>query len=361
MSREKKPPAGPLFEQMPDGTDPGRCEIWRLSPAGPALVCEGEASWTASDLVQAVRESDHAYGLAGGRYQARIRSSGGTFSHYGATTVVDRHPDYRPANAGAATPTDPALSILPTIVGILDASNKSFLERMRAESAEREKEHARALDRQRTEEAAARERERAQWHEARERDRELADQARDRDRQFFGFITNLTRQRPSGLQELLLGMKIAERYSDREGSGDESADLITSIAKKFGGRFIEEDDAPRKKKRGAAADADTEPVPDGVKPSEFEKFRDLLNTLIATADRAAVAGVLASYVKAGRLHRQVLAELASGKLDKDLQFPRELLDKLRGAAQDALNATSGGNANGAAPGAAPPKPPPRSS
>ncbi len=342
---EKRPhEVRPLFVE--DANEEGdRLEIWRLRPA-PAFVADGDPSWTAEDLRDFVRGEDTKWGREGATYRAVLKRSDGTYKASTRVSVLRDPTLPAQANGGAAGGAGMPDSILTTIVATLDAGNRSYLERMRAESREREREHELRLTQQREDHRLQAERDRVFYAEQRDRERREADRGLQQQQAFFNAMLRSQRDGGQGglLQTLMLGWKLGAETSS--GGGDLSEAFgkkITEGLMKGLDRLTDPDEptaranpAPENQRKpdGAADD-------DGDRGGDDATLETAIRAVVENCDAAAVGAVLASLVRSGGVTRRVLKAIAAGQADAEVKerFGAEHLDKLREAADIAVRAT----------------------
>lgn len=337
----------PFFTRDPGASDTAKCEIWRNNPEGPTFIGEADPTFTAAEFAEFVRTQDRVWGRRGANYAAKLRRTDGS---WGASKSfrVDRDPDLprdAPAPAG-----NPEGTMLTTVIGIIEASNRAFVERTRAEAKERDEQHRRDMERLAKESQASSERERAFWTATRERDREIADQSRERDQAMYAFLLKKGGSGGGEVREVLGALMMGARMRDEFGGDGPQGGMMDKLGEKLGARFLRKLGGDDEEETAAAPRKP--PAANGTKPAaaaggeeytaDEQRFIDSLETLIATADEGAVSAVLTSYVKQGRIPggRATLKEIAEGKLDGDLGYSRELLDKLHRAAAQSYHATA---------------------
>jgi hypothetical protein len=362
MAPRKPPPDTGVTDELPaffkdaldGGVSPTRAEVWRLQPNGPAYVGEPPLDATAADLIDFVRGEDKAHGRSGGVYQAKLKDAQGKI----ITNVrfrVDRDGELKTSRDDDARPAnDPVLAGVGTLVTMLEQQARSYEARVRADMSAREQQARLDADRRRAEAEQERAREREFWGQQRERDRELADQARERDRAMYTF---LLQAKPGGeggesaIKTLMAGIALAHELGEGGGrGGDTFGDkIIARLGDGFMRKVAGDDDAtpttatpatPKREapveKRGARRKA---PEPED-EPSDAEKMADMLELLVLNTDEHAAATVIESLIKNGKLPRALVGQLAKGKLDEELEWDKDALDKVHKAAEVAYRATA---------------------
>lgn len=372
---QKKPPQPPLPDDLPPvfadlfsdeagGSAPSRIEVYRVSPNGGALIGEPAYDSTAADLVDFVRTEDKTYGRRGGVYDARLKNAAGQYVKRHRFRV-DRDPELADASSSAAAATtglDPTFGAIGGLVTMMEAQARSYEQRVRADMAAREQQARLDAERREREWQAQQQRERAYYDQQRERDRELSDQARERDRGMFSFLLEAGKRNGGGdgkdvLQTFLAGLALAQEMGTG-GEGGPSKNFGDAILEKLGGKVIsrlaggDEDDARAQQAKPAdaapaAAAAPTkkgrrrkpEPEPEDDE-DDGNQVIDMIETLLLNVDAKTAAAVMQSLVENGKLTRQILSELAEGKLDAMLGYEKDVLDKLHKAAETAYRATA---------------------
>jgi len=349
----------PFFKDAIDGGEaPSRLEVWRLQPNGPAYVGEPPTESTAADLVDFVRGEDKAHGRTGGTYQARLKNLAGRIVS-APRFKVDRDGEFKPARdedaASGGKNGDPVLAGVGTLVTMLEQQARSYEARVRADMSAREQQARLDADRRRAEAEQERQREREFWGQQRERDRELADQARERDRAMYTFLLQAKGgdgNHSDPIKTLMAGVALAREF-DGGGGGDSFGDKIIGrlgdgFMRKFGG----DDDATSPTSPAPASSGQRKPPPargdkrapakadDDAPPSDAEEMADMLELLVNNTDEHAAATVIESLIRNGKLPRALVGQLAKGKLDAELEWDKDTLDKVHKAAETAYRATA---------------------
>lgn len=345
----KLPPIFGQFDDPEGGSAIARLEIFRLQPNGRASVGEAPLDVTSdADLIQFVRENDHAHGRTGGVYLMLGKKEDGAYVKGASHRFrVDRDPSYVPPNS-ASSPApaagDAAALMMTTLVSTLDAQSRAYEARVRADMAAREQQSRLDAERRERDQLAQLTRERAYYDQQRERDRELSDQARERDRAMYGFLLEARGGGEDSIGNLMAGIALAQELQGGDGGRTSFGD---KLIERLGGRFLNKL-GPEGKRKGAAKVSEKKknaaPVDDEQDDDDDEqaKFAEMLETLLLNVDEDAAAGVLKSMITRGKLTREVVGELAAGKLDMGLDYDAETLDKLHKAADTAYRATGNG-------------------
>lgn len=336
----------PLFSDVEEEHEGARIEVWRVHP-DKGYVGELDVDSTPEDVREFVRASDVKHRGSGGLYRVVLKSGKGRFMK-SRRMHIDGDGSAPAASAAAG---EDFLAhkggILGTVVGIMEAGNRSYFERARQDARDRESEHKRQV-----------ESERSYWEAQRIRDREAAQQQLQMMQMFFSEMGKASRAGSGGessLETLMMGAQLKQIFSDDdEGIG---AKLKAKFAEKLLTKLSTIGDEPAtpapQKKPDDSEDAGDESEAAGG------SFDDAIAFLLEHGDVEALTAVLRSLLRQGKVKRALLRQIASGDADDMLreQYGAHL-DKLKSAVRKVLAgepAPKPERADGAAKASAEPK------
>lgn len=335
----------------------GQLRFWRVQP-GRLDLGSFPPDVDPEELRATAETADGPAMKKGAKYQATLYDGEGNyitssswryFEARNAATAADDDDDDEPAFdpiERMITMTDQSTARLLTQ---LDALNRTHMDRLRAESQQRQEDHKRDLERLRVEGQQNLERIRTEAAAALERERSWTQAQLERDRAFFAEMGKKNDSESTQLSSLLLGIRLRDELADGDDKGMLSG-LLDSVGKRLVHKLDPTADAHARRNGNGHADRlrdddDEQERPPrkrrkASKEERAERDAAAFRAMVETLDDEGLASAVCSLVRQGRLDVATLKMIASGEADASLTeaYGEENLDKIHRAAENALRA-----------------------